>query len=89
VRRCVDSLICAETLGDRAGRARKLGPLLEQWGLTVRGRREGVVAGLGYRRLWDGRHRSAVSLADGAGAKWEAAAGRDAGAVPLVPRAVR
>ncbi len=70
------------TLGAAHGDAPS--PSEDQWGLSLRARKEGAGASIGFHRWWDGAYDATVTLSDGAGRTWKAATGGQLKPVPLV-----
>lgn len=58
-------------------------PSEDQWGLSLRARKEGAGASIGFYRWWDDTYRAAVTLGDGANRTWEATAGGELKPVPF------
>ena len=58
----------------------------DQWGLSLRARKEGAGAWIGFTHWGSGLYQSGVSLRDGDGRKWEEVVGEELKPLPLVKR---
>jgi hypothetical protein len=61
-------------------------PSEDQWGLSLRAWTVPAGANIGFFRWWDGSYHASVAIRDGAGRNWEAAAGGELKALPIVKR---
>ena len=59
------------------------GPAEDRWSLSLYARKDGADANIGFYRWADNTYHAAVTLRDGTGRKWEAAAGEPLKPIPM------